>query len=69
MQGEGSARLRGCYYNSQNGLGFFGILPLVVEDPDSTPDASLGARYSTQRISVGIVADPFSEHVKQIWMV
>ncbi|BDA45555.1 hypothetical protein COCOBI_07-3420 [Coccomyxa sp. Obi] len=68
-QGEGTARVRGCYHDPRTGLGLFGILPVVTEDLEATPDASVGLRYSTSKVSLGIVANPTSESVNQIWAV
>ena len=61
--------MRGCYHDPRTGLGLFGILPVVTEDLEATPEASVGLRYSTSKVSLGIVANPFSESVNQIWAV
>ena len=63
-------RLRGCYYDPARGLGIFGSLkPAISDDEDDIPDASIGLRYSTSRLSAGIAVNPLAESCKQIWVV
>ena len=69
MQGEG-ARVRGCYYDPASGMGVFGMVPLIAgSDAEAVPDARLGLRYSTPTASLGIIVNPFSETVTQLWAV
>ena len=69
-QDDTAVRLRGCYYDPVRGLGVFGTLkPVLSDDEDETPDASVGLRYSTPRLSAGIAVNPFADSCKQIWLV
>lgn len=61
--------MRGCYHDPRTGLGIFGILPIITEELDAAPDASVGLRYSTSKASLGGVVNPFSGSVNQIWAV
>ena len=70
LQDETAVRLRGCYYDPVRGLGVFGTLkPVLTDDETDTPDASIGLRYSTPRLSAGIAMNPFADSCKQIWLV
>ena len=70
MQDETAVRLRGCYYDPVRGLGVFGTLkPVLTDDEDETPDASIGLRYSTPKLSAGIAVNPFADSCKQFWLV
>ena len=62
--------MRGCYYDPASGMGVFGTVPLIAgSDADAVPDARLGLRYSTSTTSLGIIINPFSETVTQLWAV
>jgi hypothetical protein len=62
--------VRGCYYDPGTGLGIFGMVPLITGSEAGTdPDARLGLRYSTATTSLGVIVNPFSDTVSQIWAV
>ncbi len=62
--------MRGCYYDPGTGLGIFGMVPLITGSEAGTdPDARLGLRYSTATTSLGVIVNPFSDTVSQIWAV
>lgn len=66
---SGSAVARACYFDTEAGFGTFAMLPLVAGARNESPDAIVGLRYSSPEASVGVITQPLTQQLRQIWGV